>query len=912
MLDDDDLDKIGGEEDEPVIEEDGVDEPDVGDVVVHHDGAVPDWTETQTLNRADVLGYGSDADADVVDPGPAIEKVLSSIEESLGVQIPVDVEMSREEKPVITFIPLEEVDETIDMIAEWVEEDIPGFVQFLYRDLLDGTHDDVRKHIGEWMMASEEELRELFRSRALPRCRVTLKKAALKRDEMKFKKYDKLLLDDCTSFIYEALLTLYFHRRHKRDDGSYYWEEHCMGTVDNLIEDGFTGFVRRTVALKHDDDEDTEARSDDLMCAEEVYLHRLEDKNLKKIRKAKSRVQKGVKGVTKVETVGKHLIGMERKLAIAEATDERFLRELVEEVTVALVKISDRTHNMATLEAKEHVKPGSAMLKARDVEQKQLIWAKILGLRDKVRRLTYSCVQQLNPEFHEKFYSERNKRCGEFEPVMERAEAILTEIGYEIPVVEKNEKGVNVTKYEIGCVGKDDVEVVPLGIDYYTRLEMRSFADMQFEGLGINKSDPMQEILVLVDGQDSIGQVINTIVDKFDLRPTKSMTKQNLGRVFRGFSRKLDAQLLFRVNDRVAEARSYRGIFADSLKRDVPPYINGVARSILARKDAGLITGVTDAMREELLRTRIKFATPPPGAREWGLPAGSTYIDAAARVHGDFLIGMNKAHVSSDLSSGRSWAVSPLDDMNIDEGSEHIPVIEFETLFEEGNVPMLSELRINPAWSLLCRTDRARKIIRKFLKAPNAYLESKKPSTHSSPVSVEVERTTLINIGGNYFNNLVALYNLDKASFMTLLATQLQSDFDAEDLDDWAYDSFSKAVEEEDVFIALARCDLNPLRVLTDLVEKSRKHDDRKTWSIEVPLANEPGTMEHFVREFRRRGFSLRNMKSKKDGDDFDNVKFTVTKPGKDSVIDTYAFFRTLLKLRQDFGIKLIGRSPIS
>lgn len=114
------------------------------------------------------------------------------------------------------------------------------------------------------------------------------------------------------------------------------------------------------------------------------------------------------------------------------------------------------------------------------------------------------------------------------------------------------------------------------------------------------------------------------------------------------FNEKFGGQLHFRINDACAEARSKRGIIAET--GNIPDDLTAMIGSALDRT-VGRMQGVRGlaALKAEVFAPRITVKTLSGESMEF--PLGATGFDFAARIHGDILIGAQRILEKDSVSS---------------------------------------------------------------------------------------------------------------------------------------------------------------------------------------------------------------------------------------------------------------------
>jgi hypothetical protein len=472
-----------------------------------------------------------------------------------------------------------------------------------------------------------------------------------------------------TILVYEAYRTaVKFNEVAVRGDGSNVFIGHLLAASKILVQVfGITGIAPVLATLKHDWVEDftakeltgkdrkaREAELYDELVEEALYSGLLENFDQDEATKVTRRVRTMVEGVTKLRR--------STKRAEIEHTFKLFLTMILKELRTLCVKGADRIHNLRTIEGFIKTKGmDKAKGKATETLEKYLPLFRIAGFRTAVRETVWHCVNLLNPKLYADYTEKLEERLAtRLTPYQEAVFAAVSEI----PEV-------------------SSVRFVPRSLDYYTEGKEFGLDQMEFEALGIANHDPMFEVYVemeavspdeieLDEGAD-MGEalmretnirlmrlkrlIMKTLLpgdDHNDGRPETTVIapKSDLERLnglkMPMFIPSLGGKLDFRINDEVSENLSARGILSLFENTNVYGELKNMIVSALNKTmQRAKGSSFAEALKRELLSPRISVRT--PGNEVMEFPSGATVRDFAASVHGDVLIGMQRAYMRDSV-----------------------------------------------------------------------------------------------------------------------------------------------------------------------------------------------------------------------------------------------------------------------
>lgn len=472
-----------------------------------------------------------------------------------------------------------------------------------------------------------------------------------------------------------------------RKDGSSYFFSHLCGAVKYLVQmEGLVGLPTIVAAFKHDNLEElidkslieaeegkaeaeykadpkwdtTKANKKRKQFVDEAkqkarkkeekrlakqlidpgdYLDRLDENvTVRQLEEFVSAVQTIVEGVTKFRKA-------ESEEGTAEATFKRLLDVALEAIRTVFVKLADRAHNVETVSA--HSRDSQKRIMT-ETETQYLALARILRIRKMVQFYVEKCCKFSNNDLSdrfERFADGRRKRL-----VFNKRREIL-----------KFFKRKSLKMDACKVIG---VEFVNLELADYVAMVDKPFKDMKLEDLPIGPFDPMEEILVTVNVHNprsrlfALSQLATRIEQKFASTDKSQIERKiapagdpdnALGMKLVCYSSKF-GHLRFRINDKVSEARSKRGVLAEAASQQTPEDVQEMIRAVLGRMGSfhGL-KGVRQAAQVELLRPRISVMTPKGDV--YSLPNGSTGLDFAAAIHGNLISRMSGLLMLPSLTS---------------------------------------------------------------------------------------------------------------------------------------------------------------------------------------------------------------------------------------------------------------------
>ena len=647
-----------------------------------------------------------------------------------------------------------------------------------------------------------------------------------------------------------------------RKDGSSVFYSHLVGTLKGMIKDqGITGIASLLAMVNHDTVEDftpshlvgrerknTESELMKDLIDFSAYIEKLENFDVNQAEELSARVRKMVEGVTKWRQMQRFTTEEDRD-ATREATFDRFLKVIIDNIRAACLKISDRVHNMSTLSG--HGNSPKGLAKQVEITQETvdvyLPLARILGLIESVRHLVRYCVMFQNPEllrdFGELFKERQEKRLA---PYMMGIVESFSELGE-------------------GAA----VEFRPRGLDYYTAGVVGGFEGLNIDDLPIPKLDPMFEIVVKVSADTEEGlidarkQAIMLIGEKFasdpgtKLRttiPEKGDVLANKGALITVFNPKFGGQLSFRVNDKYAEARRKRGVLAD-YALDAPEFLRAEMRAAVNKSSS----------KAELLAPRITVIT--RDGEHLSMPRGATVLDFASAIHEKVLLGSTGAWVVDDLTSTDAERKVSLFD-ELEPGKLYI----VDTAEDKND-----RTRVKPSWLLFAKAT-ARTEIRKHLRR------------RGEP---DVMRT-----GREYVRHLSRLFGITAEEFKRMVLTQFNGK---------GRDLLIKEIGNGKVDPVEAFADICEKRSIDGRYAEGSE-DEGHLWELEFQLPDEIGELNRFAEKFKSEsGVNIFHIaahtKVAESGYDVLSIKFDIKKSG----ISMYEFFKILVKLSYRYKMRMIS-----
>jgi hypothetical protein len=618
-------------------------------------------------------------------------------------------------KEGVTSVGLDNVDEVVDEIMIWLQQDILSKPErFLGRSY------------------ESSRLLELADDQFFAVCKKVIKIAIEERKAMDFGGGEvPFIKDACTILVYELFRTRVFHRNHKRGDGSEYFYTHLVGVLDGDEEAlankdkgalyltlrviGLCGLSSMLGAFKHDDIEDMQEVNDENLLDVGMYIHRFEDVDPVKIQNLIERSVHLVRGVTKVsklddlETISKEIseeLGVEVKFNNKnEAPFFRFLFEMKEDIRVAFIKFADRFHNMMTLDAK---KGGNAReSNARTIKETYEVYlplARLMEVYGICEPFVDELVKRMNPMLYRDFHSVRASRIFSMQQV---------------------EKDVYSDVRESCSREVCGVEFVPYGLEYYTKRVDKHFDNLFMDDFKINSMDPMQELLITVNDPEDIGKVHWQILAALDisgsemvehlrapttdskthwLTPTGTFTRKDdkaegvdggdaenesydellssfvqRGLMIKGFSKKYRRQFKIRINDKRSEHRRKRGVGANAQNVKAPSDILEKVERLLNLKINNTDVDILEEARDSILRPQTCFKTPHGDLRM--LPKGASFREAAHLVHSHCGVTLFNTFVSRSNTADTGEVIhnnlDPVPFVPLD--SYDVPVFEFSS-----------------------------------------------------------------------------------------------------------------------------------------------------------------------------------------------------------------------------------------
>lgn len=728
--------------------------------------------------------------------------------------------------------------------------------------------------------------------------------------------------------IHEMYRTCLEHKGRKRKSGTGYFDDHLCGATKILIElEGMVGLSTVLATLKHDNVEDlmdekklaevkaqAEAEFDERFPpgGNNAWRDRKRVKFVEEaVGKAKKDEEKKLSGelidTTKyrddlessdamdeqieqlVRTVKALVSGVTKfrkakSEETAEATFKRLLEVAMEHIRAIYIKLADRLHNTKTIEGHGDRETQERIMSETEVQYLSL--ARILRMRKMVECFVDTCCKFFNEDLHRQFQILADERRGNLGDNNRRSIK---------RALEKNSPPRD-DLYSIL-----DVEFQNLGLENYVALVEKSFKEMTLQDLQVGPFDPMQEILVTIEVNDpaqrmaALNQVALAIEAKFASDDMAHFSRKTapvgdpdnmLGTKAVCYNPRF-GHLRFRINDKVSEARSKRGVLAEDASQSTPADVRAMITTILNRtlRNFHGQQGVKQVAKAELLRPRIEVLT--PGGEVVRLPRNSTGLDFAAAVHGDLLVNMSGMMMLPSMTS-----------MNPSK-----PFDPFDAL-KDGNVYIVQSRHdgksdVKPEWLLFANTIAAGVIRSHLAKEPNP--EAK---------------------GLEYLTRVAAILNIGVSELLQVISKKYGE----------------KGKSNEQIYKEVAMGIINPVAIFGEYIEfrnnrwskgvrgrKSWKYlrDEGSSeaeierlileelnmvskWEIEVLLPEEAGSLRDFSEEFSMDvGIKIDQIKTHTPGRDGKPGKLNLIFDLDDNEISVYDFFTKLIKLNLKYSAKI-------
>lgn len=713
--------------------------------------------------------------------------------------------------------------------------------------------------------------------------------------------------DEGIIFVNEMYRTYLEHKDHTRKTGEPYFDTHLVGATEIIIKlMGMVGLPTILATLKHDNEEDlldenklsaarvrAEADFDVKFPGDNdpVFKARfLDQAEAREKKREERRLSEGLIDITNyredlsesvtVERI-EQLIGNVRALVdgvtkfrkakaeeTAEATFKKLLEVALDFLRAIYVKLADRAHNVQTIDGHgDRDKQESIMA---ETEVQYLSLARILRIRKMVEFFVEKCCKFSNPDLLKKFDDLARERRGNLGNYQRKEIKGVLNKGYR-------------NRGEF-CKIKN-VQFVDLDLSNYVELVEKSFKDMTLGDLDIGPFDPMQEILVTVDvGKPEnrlrvLNQVALTIQNEFasidrakfssNIAPANDPDNA-LGMKIVCYNPNF-GHLRFRINDSFSEARSKRGVLAETASQTTPADVRAMIGTILDKtlRNFHGKEGVKQVAKAELLRPRIKVST--PGGEIVSLPNDSTGLDFAAAVHSDLLVGMKGLSMLPGMTSMEAAkAVDPF-----------APLVDGMVYFVESGAEGKSSVK--PEWLLFANTVAA-KVIRSHL------------SKATDPEKDGLE----------YLNKISDIFNVGVKELIQIIRKKYGK----------------KSVQ--DIYREVATGIINPVSLFSKHLESRNNRwvssvendeveaqivkqlEDISKWEIEVQLPEMAGSLRAFSEEFSLDvGIKIDRIKSHTPGRDGGMGKLTLIFDLDDNKISIYDFFVKLMKLNFKYSARI-------
>lgn len=728
--------------------------------------------------------------------------------------------------------------------------------------------------------------------------------------------------DERIILIHETYRTYLDFRERRRRDGSGYFASHLCGTVKKLVQmEGVVGLPTVLAALKHDNLE--ELINAELIRAAENEADsqfkgfanaRLAKEGVVKMRgnfvqaakiKAKKKEEKRLaeelidsgdywRKLSKNVTIQKldELMRIVRTLvegvtkfrkakseATAEATFRRLLQVALEAIRTVYVKLADRAHNVETITG--HTKMAQERIMA-ETEVQYLALARILRIRKMVQFYVEHCCRFFNEDLHVSFdqlAAERRSRLA-----VPRRKMALKFFGRNFL---KNQDSYTVLR----------ANFVNLDLASYTALLDKPFKDLSLDDLNIGPFDPMEEILVIIDLKEkprlfALNQLAPMIEQKFASTDRSRFSKDIapvgdpdnvLGMKLVCYSPEF-GHLRFRINDKVSEARSKRGVLAEVASQETPEDVQEMIKAILSKRMGPFrgLRGIKEVAQVELLRPRISVRTPKGDI--YNLPRGSNGLDFAAAIHGSLVLHMAGLLMLPDLTSMEP--ARPVDPIApLEDGKVYIVQVD-------------RTIKPQPEWLLFANT-LAASAIRGYL--------SKISSLDGADGRLYLERLSIIfNISADELAQII------KRKYHKKSHNQISRDVSA-----GVINPVFVLAEHIDVRNNRFRSNISGLKRWSDMRQKgfseqqiesdmAENLDGISKWEVCVSVPERAGSLRDFSTEFSREvGIKIDKIIEHIPGREGDSGRLVLLFDLYDSNISVYEFFVKLVKLNFKYPVRI-------
>ncbi len=715
------------------------------------------------------------------------------------------------------------------------------------------------------------------------------------REVMEFDMGDPVSKDDARVVINELFRDAFFHRNHFRKDGSNYFYGHLAPTMFEVLDgQRLCGKSSILGASKHDHLEDVpkfvypDFRDVDLIDPS-PYYHRLDgDVTDQELRVLISTVSMLVHGVTKIGRNDDSLTKGDKAIFLSpeEATYFKLFSAMVGNFRAGYIKLADRIHNMSTISGHEDIRDRVRI--TLQTEAVYLPFSRILEINDQCRKLVDHCSGVLNPDLHDEFGRCLRARMERFRD--SRIRSAIQTIG----------------EFDGAALG---VEARSFGLERYIASIDKDIADIRFKDLRVNDLDPMCEVVVTVPRSSEVNDVVRRVPAVLNMEkyivvesPMESVHGHHgraalvsdqtseerrkfiyRGVVIRGFSRAFGGQITVRVVDMKNDYLSQRGILAYHHSDRQPAGISAVMNEMVSAKESGgKSVDLLRLAKDKLLYQKTYFSTPNGDVVE--LPFGSTYLDAAAAVNEDFVIGMQSVHVSGDLLSRTYEDRDPFEPLPPVSIEDEKPVVYFETcLSRKSGKKDGGMVKADPSWLFFCKGDKAKAALKKYFTNPEAYLNSQENDYGNW--SPETDRTLIAN-GKAFFDRVNAVMGFDMLEFMAEKSKKTTRGLHLADAKNAIlYDVGRGSLDVLDRFMLFVK--------------------PAKSFTLEADLPDEPGVLTQLLPYFKNAGLSVRPVRSK-NRDAHDLFRFETAYPGAQEDLGFADLLKTLVWISYKHKIRMI------
>jgi len=795
--------------------------------------------------------------------------------------------------PELTEITLDNFKDNVDLVFEWLRDDIEQSPERFFGKYEEMKTLDVK---GVALNFTDSDILLSVVDDSFYAFVMEVVGAMLEqRENLAYENSAPIVQDDLVMIVYEMFRTTCFHEGRFRDNGGFKYIVHPQAVTKSFIKKSGVASVPTVLGIYgHDNGEDIGFFEDDEDVLDpELYQHRCEHYDTSRIKAIRDRTLRFQRGMTKIKMVSDDDISptMQRLkyepkvdfTGTAEATFFNMIRHILDEIRALLGKGCDRIDNLEDiLEAKG---PDKAKDTCRvTMETLYPLIDTVIQARLIRRGLIDGCARVLNPELYREFYAKLAEARKKIDGMKSRVEQVLAEI----PSVK-------------------ELRVEESGLDYHVRdLYDVALEDLTFNMFSISDMDPMHEFVVLVDGNDPVRFVAEQLFDALGLvryHQVSYLPEDMLGNrdrdgadfdlieelpfvqkgiVITGYSKKFGTQIRLRVNDQTCEHRMIKGILGNHHEAAAPAALKSTLSDLIRKRMMHEIDDVLVEAKREFLKPRTRFTTPDDDNRV--LPCGSTGLDAALKIHSDMLIGLVGIDMTAEGTIGKRKANFRIfDEVPVISRGELAPVFHFKTVVPRngrGDENVLKALPVSIGWRHLCLCDSTKRQLERFFCDPYAYMDVHEKEG-GRPVCDEEKRISILKNGRNYREQLDGIFGKEVIDAMILPEV-----FEGND---------------DSINYYIGMCSLDPFERLIEYVE------DRDSWTLEVDMPDQDGILLEILPYFKKMGLSIHPLGGfGKDGYDVFRYKVSYPKGSEKNKIDTKKLFTLFLKLSYEYKIRVL------